>query len=172
MAEPFIGEIRLFPYTYAPVGWAFCDGQLLPVSQNSMLFSLLHTTYGGNGTTNFALPDLRGRVPIHMGRGVGLSTRTIGQKLGVNRVTLDSDTLPQHTHNLACTTNTADQDSPVDAIPAQGQYAFYSSSLDYTMEMVPGMIDESGGDESHYNMMPFLTLHFCISLRGIYPPRS
>ena len=172
MAEPFIGEIRLFPYTYAPVGWAFCDGQLLPVKQQSTLYALLGTRYGGDGVRDFALPDLRGRIPIHMGQGPGLSNRILAQMLGREWVTLDMDTMPQHSHNLVCTTNTADRTNPVGGILAQGEIAFYRSSLNITREMVPGMIDEAGDYQSHNNMMPFLGLHYCISMLGIFPPRN
>lgn len=172
MAEPFIGEIRLFPYTYAPVNWAFCDGQLLPVDQNSMLFSLIRTTYGGNGTTNFALPDLRGRVPIHMGRGVGLTTRLLGQPLGTETVMLDGSTMPQHNHNLRCGNNDADQTNPTGAIPAKTTVDVYSASLSFTRMMDTGIMNDSGQDQNHNNMMPFLALQFCIALKGVYPPRS
>lgn len=172
MADPFIGEIRVFPYTFAPKNWAFCDGQLVSTSQNDVLFSLIRTTYGGNGTSNFALPDLRGRVPIHMGMGPGLSSRGIGQPLGYNGVNLTMDTMPQHNHTLRCSTRTADATSPVGAVPAKGQYAFYSTSLQVTREMVPGMIANAGGNQPHYNMMPFEVLNFCISLKGLYPSRT
>lgn len=172
MAEPFIGEIRLFPYSYAPVGWANCDGQILRTEQQQALFSLLGNRYGGDGSQTFALPDLRGRVPIHMGQGPGLSNRILADRVGTEGVTLNTDTMPQHSHNLVCTSAAADQTSPVGAIPAQGPIAIYSSSLNITREMVPGMIDNAGANQAHDNMMPFLVLRYCISLRGIYPPRN
>lgn len=172
MAEPFVGEIRLFPYTFAPVGWAFCDGQLLSIAQNDILYSLIHTTYGGDGISNFALPDLRGRLPLHMGRGLGLTTRLLGQPLGTENVRLDGSMMPQHNHNLKCSGNDADQTNPAGAIPAKTTVDVYSASLSFTRMMDTGIMNNSGGNQPHSNMMPFLALNFCIALKGIYPPRT
>ncbi len=172
MAEPYIGEIRLFPYTFAPKFWAFCDGQMLPIKDNDLLYAVIGTTYGGDGITNFALPDLRGRVPIHMGRGPSLTPRSPGQGMGTEIVKLDSSTMPQHNHNLRCSTDTADQTNPTGAVPATTTIDVYSASLSFTRMMDSGIMNNSGSGDAHTNMMPFLVLNFCIALKGIYPPRQ
>ena len=146
MSEPFVGEIRMFAGNFAPRGWAFCDGQLLAVSQNDALFSLLGTIYGGDGRTTFGLPDLRGRIPIHMGHGPGLSERRLGAKGGEEKVTLTVNQLPSH-----------GADSYINDTPIQ---SMASSSVTHT-----------GGSRSHTNLMPFLCIHFIIALVGIYPSR-
>lgn len=171
--EPFIGEIRMFSGTYAPQGWAFCDGSILSIASNSALFSILSTTYGGNGVTTFALPDLRGRLPMHPGAGPGLSPRTLGQSSGSESVTLLATQMPAHTHLVGCHSS-ADQSAPANSIPAAeatGAAPVYSS-LQPDGTMSPGMIAAAGGSQPHDNMPPFLCVNFIIALVGIYPPRS
>jgi len=171
MSEPFVGEIRMFAGNFAPRGWAFCDGQLLAVSQNDALFSLLGTIYGGDGRTTFGLPDLRGRLPIHAGHGPGLSERRLGAKGGAEKVTLTVNQLPSHGHplkgssNLAGTpnpgTNVAGTSSTVDAYIAENPIQPMNSEA----------VTNVGGSRSHTNLMPFLCIHFIIALFGIYPSR-
>ena len=174
MSEPFVGEIRMFAGNFAPRGWAFCDGQLLAVSQNDALFSLLGTIYGGDGRTTFGLPDLRGRLPIHAGSGPGLSPRRLGAKGGAEKVTLTVNQMPSHGHRLGATSATA---STRDPVSAQGNTAFARAQFDaYTDEMEPvnlssNTISHVGGSRSHTNLMPFLCVHFIIALVGIYPSR-
>lgn len=174
MAEPFIGEIRLFPFTYAPKDWAFCEGQTISIQQNAALYALLSTTYGGDGYTTFALPDLRGRVPVHFGAGTGLTPRYMGTPFGAELVTLTSNTMPQHNHDLLCTSNAGGSTDPTNAIlaPAPEGVAIYNSSLDNIWQMDPSMVQAAGGGQPHANMQPFLALHFCISLKGNFPPRT
>jgi microcystin-dependent protein len=170
--EPFLAEIRMFAGTFAPNGWAFCDGSLIPIAQNSALFSLVGTTYGGNGTTTFALPDLRGRLPMHPGNGPGLTPRVLGQSSGSETVTLQTSQIPAHNHTVGCHSN-ADQSAPAGSIPATeatGAAAVYSDQpADGTMN--PAMITPSGGSQPHDNMSPFLCVNFIIALQGIYPSR-
>lgn len=172
MSEPFVGEIRMFAGNFAPRGWAFCDGQLLAVSQNDALFSLLGTIYGGDGRTTFGLPDLRGRLPIHAGHGPGLSERRLGSKGGAEKVTLTVNELPSHTHPLQASGQTALQTSP------QGNVLGTTTSIDvYRVtspdeNMAAEAINTTGGSQSHTNIMPFLCVHFIIALVGIYPSRQ
>jgi microcystin-dependent protein len=165
MSDPFLGEIRCFGFTFAPQGWAMCNGQLLPISQNTALFSLLGTTYGGNGTNNFALPDLRGRVGIHLGQGPGLSNRTQGESAGEENHTLLATEIPVHTHGIAAggaqTTN-----RPSGALAARG--GVYAATGDGTQMQPTG---QSGGSQPHNNMEPYLVLNYCIALQGIFPSR-
>lgn len=172
MADQFVGEIRIFPYTYAPYHWAYCYGQSIPINQNVLLYALLGTSYGGDGVTNFKLPDLSGRVPIHMGQGPGLTNRPLGQRTGLNSVTLTTDTMPSHNHNLICSTRGATKTSPVDSFLAVGAYELYSTKVNLSRDMAPGTITEEGGGEAHPNMMPYMGLNFCISLWGTFPPRT
>lgn len=163
MAEPFLSEIRLFSFVFPPKGWALCNGQLLPINQNQGLFSLLGTTYGGDGRVNFGLPDLRGRVPIHTGSG-----HTLGERGGEQAHTLSIAELPTHAHQFNATTST--DSLTITAVgnllaPALNGYA-PSGSL---VALQPGTISNTGGSQAHLNMMPFLTLSFCIALQGIYP---
>lgn len=172
MSDPYIGEIRLLPFQFAPKNWANCDGQILPTQQNQALFSLLGYCYGGSAPDTFALPDLRGRLAMGQGQGPTLSNRLIGQSIGVEQVTLTSDQMPTHYHNLQASTGTATTDSPVGAVPAQGPLAFYSSSLDLAKEAVPEMIGVTGGGQGHSNIMPYMALRYCICIFGIYPSRQ
>lgn len=170
MSEPFVGEIRMFAGNFAPRGWAFCDGQLLAVSQNDALFSLLGTIYGGDGKTTFGLPDMRGRIPIHAGHGPGLSPRRLGAKGGAEKVTLTVNQLPSHGHPLHASSDFATSPNP-------SNNAFARSVGDaYVQDLAPanlnaGVVSKVGGSRSHTNLMPFLCVHFIIALVGIYPSR-
>lgn len=174
MSEPFIAEIKLVAFNFAPRGWALCNGQILPIAQNTALFSLLGTTYGGNGQTTFALPDLRGRVPIHMGQGPGLSSRNLGEKIGTETVTLAVNQMPTHTHAAKCQTGLANKQSPVgtvNAVEPTGQTAMYSN-LAPNADMNPEANANTGGSQPHDNMQPYLVVDFIIALDGIYPSRD
>ncbi len=171
--EPFIGEIRLVGFTFAPQGWAFCNGQLLSVNQNSALFSLLGVTYGGDGITTFALPDLQGRVPLHFGSGTGLSRRSQGEVGGEERVTLTAAQMPSHSHAAYCHGEAGDSNSPVNRFwskDAGSQSGTYHSAGGAAMN--PGALNSAGGSQPHDNMPPFLALNFIIAVEGIYPSRS
>ena len=172
MSEPFVGEIRMFAGNYAPRGWALCDGQLLAVSQNDALFSLLGTIYGGDGRTTFGLPDLRGRIPIHAGTGPGLSPRNLGVKSGTEQNTLNVNQIPSHNHGLNATTNLAGDTSPVGNLPGVGAATNLYSDTGTPVAMDSKMVQNSaGGSSSHNNLMPFLCINFIIALFGIYPSR-
>lgn len=172
MSEPFLGEIRVVGFNFAPKGWAFCDGQILPINQNQSLYSLLGTTYGGDGRTTFALPDLRGRAPLHMGRGPGLSERKQGSKMGTETVTLNTGTMPSHRHNLTGSNNDASVNNPQNAIPAKAAISVYSSSRTQSRVLFNDIVSHTGGGQAHTNMMPYLTLNYCIALRGLFPSRN
>jgi microcystin-dependent protein len=169
--EPFIGEIRLFGFNFAPVGWAFCDGTLLPISQNTALFSLLGTTYGGDGRTTFALPDLRGRVPISMGTGSGLSPYDIGQQGGAENVTLTVNAVPAHGHNIQANDAPASESKPGGGVLARTNASTYAAGTDGTT-LSPNAISSSGGSQPHANLQPFLAINLCIALQGIFPSRN
>jgi microcystin-dependent protein len=177
MADPFVAEIRIFPFNFAPRGWAWCDGQLLPLSQNTALFSLLGTTYGGNGRTNFALPNLQGRAPMHPGQGPGLSLHDLGETGGSETVTLLESEIPSHSHALSASSAAADEEgqkSPAGAVPGtqQNSNPMYGSLASNLVQMSPQSLQPAGGDQPHNNMMPYLTCYFCIALQGVFPPRS
>jgi microcystin-dependent protein len=172
MSDQFVAEIRVFPFNFAPVGWASCNGQVLPISQNTALFSLLGTIYGGNGTSNFGLPDLQGRIPVGQGQGPGLSPYDIGQNGGVQAITLTLQEMPIHTHSLlADGINGPDNNSPGNAA-LSFPVSMYTSATSPLVQMASQAIGPVGGSQPHNNMMPFLTLNFCIALQGIYPARS
>lgn len=173
MATPFIGEIRMFGGNFAPRAWAFCDGQLLSISTNQALFALFGTNFGGDGETNFALPDLRGRIPIHRGQGPGLSNRQLGQKSGAETVALTAANAPSHTHRLTGTTTTADTGDPENAGPALAGQATYSSS-GTAKDMSPQAVTNTSvtGGQSHANVQPFQCVNFIVSLTGIFPSQS
>lgn len=171
MSEPFVGEIRMFAGNFAPSGWAFCDGQLLAVSQNDALFSLLGTIYGGDGRTTFGLPDLRGRVPVHAGQGPGLSNRNLGAKGGGENVTLTTNQLPSHMHTVNGTNDTADATGPAGTLPAQSKIVDLYASTEPTVDFNSSTVQNIGGSLSHNNLMPFICINFIIALYGIYPSR-
>lgn len=170
MADPFVAEIRIFPFNFAPKGWAFCNGQLLPLSQNTALFSLLGTTYGGNGKSNFALPDLQGSVPIHPGQGPGLSLYDLGQTGGSETVTLLESEIPAHNHTLRAVEDDGGFLTPVGMFLAAGNSMYVNGNPNTTMS--PQALTPAGGDQPHNNMMPYLTFNFCIALQGVFPPRG
>lgn len=174
MSEPFVAEIRIFAGNFAPRSWAFCNGQLLPISQNTALFSLIGTTYGGDGRTTTALPNLQGRAPMHPGRGPGLTARQLGQKGGVETVALSETQMPNHTHtpraaNLPASTNAPDSTS---LARSAGGYSYQSDTSSNLVLMADGVLANTGGSQSHNNMEPFLTLNYIIALQGLYPSRS
>ena len=176
MADPFVAEIRIFPFNFAPKGWAFCDGQLLPLSQNTALFSLLGTTYGGDGKSTFALPDLQGSAAMHPGQGQGLSLRDLGEIGGSENVTLLTSEMPFHTHTLMGFNQLGDQFGP----DANGTFvltrsaggAVYNTTVNPLVQFAPQALSPAGGSLPHNNMQPYLTLNFCIALQGVFPPRQ
>jgi microcystin-dependent protein len=173
MSEQYLGEIRMFGFNFPPTGWALCNGQTMSISQYSALFALIGTTYGGNGTTTFNLPNLQSRVPIHQGTGAGLSTYVMGQSSGVENVTLLSTQIPIHNHAVQCNTGGGNQASPANGYPAvesTGTSLEYSSAANNTMS--PTMIENAGGGQPHTNIQPYLCVNFCIALVGIFPSRS
>jgi microcystin-dependent protein len=163
MAEPFLSEIRLMSFVFAPKGWALCNGQLLPINQNQALFSLLGTTFGGDGRVNFALPDLRGRVPIHVGSG-----HTLGERGGEQAHTLSIAELPTHTHSVRASSSATGGNANATGRFLGGGNNVYHSPTNLT-SMHPATVTNTGGSQAHLNMQPFLTLSFCIALQGIFP---
>lgn len=173
MAEPFVAEIRIFAGNFAPRGWAFCDGQLLPISQNTAVFSLIGTTYGGNGQSTMALPDLQGRAPMHPGRGPGLTSRQLGQQGGAEDVTLTEAQIPNHNHHVLATSSLGENPSPEGANLARsvnGQ--IYNNTSSNMIPMAVESIGNKGGSQSHNNMQPYLTVNYIIALVGLYPSRA
>jgi microcystin-dependent protein len=173
MSSPFLGQIQIFPYNFAPRGWAFCSGQILPIAQNTALFSLLGTTYGGNGQTTFALPDLRGRVPNSSGQGPGLSNYTLGQVSGTESTTLTVNQMPAHAHPYVPTANEADGTTkePLNAFLAKAGTNVYGASTDGT-PMGAQTTKATGGSQPFSILQPYLTLNYCIALEGIFPSRN
>jgi len=168
MAEPFLSEIRIMSFVFAPKGWALCNGQLLPINQNQALFSLLGTTYGGDGRVNFGLPDLRARTPIHMGGG-----HTLGERGGEQAHTISISELPTHTHVANATTATATTNTPTSSLLlAQSTNSQLYGPPSNLQAMSPAAITNVGGSQAHLNMQPFLTLSFCIALQGIFPSQN
>lgn len=163
MSEPFLGEIKLVSFSFPPRGWAFCNGQSLPINQNQALFSLLGTTYGGDGRTTFALPDLRGRTPTHVGAGL-----TQGERGGEEASTLNIQTMPMHTHAFQALAGAANAQTPENAILADTPFSAYGD-LASGNAMNPGSNTSAGGSQTHENMQPWIALNFCIALQGIYP---
>ncbi len=163
MSEPFLSEIRMMSFGFAPQGWALCNGQLLSINQNQALFALLGTTFGGDGRVNFALPDLRGRVPIHTG-----SSHTLGERGGEQAHTLSIAELPTHTHVLNGVTNTGNIPVPTNNILADSPSQLYAAPGNL-ITLSPGSVANTGGSQAHLNMQPFLTINFCIALQGIFP---
>jgi microcystin-dependent protein len=172
--DPFVAEIRIFPFNFAPKGWAWCDGQLLPLSQNTALFSLLGTTYGGDGKSTFALPDLQGRAPMHPGQGPGLSLHDLGETGGSETVSLLESEIPAHSHTMGA------QNVPLGSVtsaagntftrPASGN--LFNKVNPVVVNMGDQALAPAGGDQPHNNMQPYLTLYMCIALQGVFPPRT
>lgn len=173
MADPFVAEIRIFPFNFAPTGWAWCDGQLLPLSQNTALFSLLGTTYGGNGKSNFALPDLQGRAPMQPGQGPGLSLHDLGETGGSETVSLLESEIPAHSHTLRA--NVVDL-ADTNVVSASASFALSSGGALYQASPNANAADQAltpgGGDQPHNNLQPYLTFYFAIALQGVFPPRT
>ena len=176
MSEPFIAEIRIFAGNFAPRGWAFCDGQLLPIAQNTALFSLIGTTYGGDGRTTTALPNLQGRAPMHPGRGPGLTARRLGQKGGVETVTVSESQMPNHTHSLGAV------NAPFGSVQAPtnqrtfsrsgGGNAYQTNTSANLTPLANEALPAAGGSQAHNNLQPYLAMNFIIALQGLYPSRS
>jgi microcystin-dependent protein len=171
MSQPYIGEIRMFGGNFAPVGWAFCDGQPMPISENDTLFNLIGTTYGGDGQNTFNLPDLRGRLPMHMGTGPGLSNHVIGETGGVETVTLTVQQIPVHNHAPLAVSGSGNQATPQGGVWAGAATSRYSSNAP-DQPMNNGLVVSAGGSQPHENRMPYLAVSFIISLFGIYPTQS
>jgi microcystin-dependent protein len=165
MAEPFLAEVRIMSFNFPPKGWALCNGQFLPINQNQALFSLLGTTFGGNGQTTFALPDMRGKTPIHMG-----SAHTLGEAAGAEATTLNINNLPAHTHQVTSVNGSAATNSPNGAYLAASAAVYHGPTS--LVPLHPGTITSVGGSQAHTNMQPFLALNFCIALQGIFPSQT
>jgi microcystin-dependent protein len=175
VANPFLAEIRIFPFNFAPIGWALCDGQLLPISQNTALFSLLGTNYGGNGTSTFGLPSLQGRVAMHPEQGPGLSPHDLGEDGGSDEITLLQSQIAAHNHDLQAAAQNALQTLPGPGnllARSSGAFAYQENTSSNLVEMSAHAIAPAGGNQPHNNLQPYLTLNFCIALTGIFPARS
>jgi microcystin-dependent protein len=176
MADPFVAEIRIFPFNFAPRGWAFCNGQLLPISQNTALFSLVGTYYGGDGKSNFALPNLQGSAPMHPGQGPGLSLHDLGETGGVEIVTLLQSEMPAHAHSLVASNEIGEDRKPGNEAVARSTGGPLYGPLPVAPATLTAMAQEAvpiaGGSLPHNNMMPYLALNFCIALQGVFPPRA
>ncbi|HEX6746982.1 MAG TPA: tail fiber protein [Longimicrobium sp.] len=172
MSDQFVAEIRIFPFNFPPTGWAFCDGQLMPISQNTALFALLGTTYGGDGKSTFALPDMQGNAPMQPGQGQGLTERFLGEMSGVESITLLQSEIPVHTHQLRGSADPGDNTVPGNAISlatSTGAFAYVTTAPNSVMAFQG--LPPAGGGLPHNNMQPYLTLNFCIALQGIFPQR-
>ncbi|HJQ70523.1 MAG TPA: tail fiber protein [Blastocatellia bacterium] len=171
MSEPFLGMIAIYGFNFAPRGWAMCNGQILPIAQNTALFSLLGTTYGGNGQTTFALPNLQSRWPLHFGQGPGLSSYDLGQSAGTETVTLTTQQIPAHTHQVAGTDNDGTTTKPdsTTVLAAGNQYAPAPAAVIMSPAWIP---PSGGGNQPHSIIQPYLALNFCIALEGIFPSRN
>lgn len=175
MSEPFIAEIKIFAGNFAPRGWAFCDGQLLQIAQNTALFSLIGTTYGGDGRTTTALPNLQGRAPMHPGRGPGLTPRRLGERGGAETATLANTQMPNHSHQLQASALPASVNAPsTDRTLARsvGGFAYQTDSTSNLVNLAPQSLPNSGASQPHNNLQPFLTMNFIIALQGVFPSRS
>jgi microcystin-dependent protein len=174
VADPFVAEIRIFPFTFPPKGWAWCNGQILPISQNTALFALLGTVYGGNGSSTFALPGLQGSAPMHPGQGPGLSLHDLGEQAGSETVTLVDDEIPSHPHALMANTGSANLQVPSAARSmalSTGGNAYTNQTTNLT-PLAPQALTPTGGDQPHNNMQPYLTFYFSIAMQGVFPPRG
>jgi microcystin-dependent protein len=173
MADPFVAQIQIFPYNFAPTGWALCNGQILSIAQNTALFSLLGTTYGGNGQSNFALPNLQGRMAMQPGQSPGLTDRFLGEEGGVETVTLLTTQIPVHDHQARCFNGDGTEYGPLNSVWAKdtaggsNEYGPANSGA-----MAGDALNPSGGNQPHNNLQPYLTLTYCIAMQGIFPPRS
>ena len=174
MSNPFLAEIRIFPFNFPPKGWAFCDGQILPLSQNTALFSLLGTTYGGDGKSNFALPNMQGNAPMHPGQGPGLSLHDLGETGGSDTITLLESEIPSHSHSVMTFAGQATAATPAPTLGLARSHGLnaYSTTTTGLNPMADQTVAPAGGDQPHNNLMPYLTLSFCIALQGVYPPRT
>jgi len=173
MSDAYIGEIRLLPYTFAPLNWVFCNGQLLKISENSALYSILGTTYGGDGRVTFGLPNLSGRIAMGAGSGPGLSTYPWGATVGSTTATMTADQLPQHSHEVICDTAPGTVNSPKSAFAGKDKASgLYKDNPTSFVNMSPVMMGETGHGKPHPNIQPFLVVNYCICVEGIYPPRS
>jgi microcystin-dependent protein len=173
MADQFLGEIRMFPFNFPPNGWAFCDGQLMSIPQNTALFSLFGTVYGGDGRSTFGVPDLQGRAPMQPGQGPGLTLHDLGESDGVETVTLLQSEMPAHAHLMMAEVNPGQVKLPgptTSLARSAGGYAYLAAPANL-VPMAPEAIQPQGGDQPHNNMMPYLTVYFCVALQGIYPSR-
>ena len=173
MSSPFVAEIRMFGFNFAPTGWAQCNGQLLPLSQNTALFSLLGTFYGGDGKSTFALPNMQGNVPIHQGQGPGLSDYFIGQESGSSSVTLLNTEMPSHTHSFTASEENVNENNVANNFFGAGETRYIPNSpAPAITPMAFNAVTVAGGGLPHNNMMPYLVVNFCIALQGIFPPRG
>ena len=174
MSDPFLAEIRIFAGNFAPRGWAFCNGQILPIAQNTAIFSIIGTIYGGDGTSTMALPNLQGRSPMHHGHGPGLSARRIGQKLGAETVSITESQIPAHSHTARGVTTAGESGAPsnIDSLGrSAGTFAYHTDSSNL-IDMSSQTLSTNGGGQAHTNTQPYLTLNFIIALMGIYPSRG
>ena len=172
MADPFVAEIRIFPFNFPPTGWATCDGQLMPLSQNTALFSLLGTTYGGNGKSNFALPNIQGNAVMHPGQGPGLSLHDLGETGGSETVSLLESEIPSHSHVVAASEGDGTERTPASQLLATGIAISQYQTPGPLTTLAPQAVAPIGADQPHNNMQPYLTLNFCIALQGVFPPRG
>lgn len=175
MADPFVAEIRIFPFNFAPKGWAFCDGQLLPISQNTALFSLCGVTYGGDGKSTFALPNMQGNAPMHPGQCPGLSLHDLGETGGSETVTLLESEIPAHSHALMANAVVGDTNAPspgVSLARSHNATAYQTTANQNLTQLNLSALSPVGGDQPHNNMMPYLAFNFCIALQGVFPPRT
>jgi microcystin-dependent protein len=172
VANPFVAEIRIFGFNFAPKGWAFCDGQIMPISQNTALFSLLGTTYGGDGKSNFALPNLQGSVPMHPGQGPGLSLHNLGETGGSDTVTLLESEMPTHSHTMTASGQDATVNGPSGQLVANGIGVGMYAAPGPLVALDVQAVAVNGGDRPHNNLQPYLTLNYCVALQGVYPPRT
>jgi microcystin-dependent protein len=170
MSDPYVGEIRMAGFNFAPQGWAFCDGSLLSIAENDVLFALIGTTYGGDGQTTFALPDLRGRIPIHQGNDSQGNSYIIGQLGGVEQVKLTAAQLPAHTHSLSASSGSASATDPTGNVPASASVNLYGTNFAPTLD--PSAVNGGGSGQSHDNLMPYQCVSFIISLFGIFPSQN
>jgi len=172
MSEPFLAEIRIVGFNFAPRGWASCDGQILPINQNQALFSLLGTTYGGDGRTTFALPDLRSRVPIHVGQADGETFHPLGHRGGEETHTLSTPEMPQHRHNVQASSSEADINIPVNNVLASSARMYRNPAGTSLVPMHSNTFLNVGGGQAHENMQPYIVVNFCIALQGLFPSRN